>query len=80
MSAENPPVFPMSDYKTPDLINRDGNEISLRDYFATAALQSIAGLTIETAARNRTHADHAKVALAEACYGIADAMIAARAK
>jgi hypothetical protein len=61
----------MNDYKTPDLINRDGNEISLRDWFAGMALQGIASNPSFDCITPPEYASDA--------YSFADAMLAARA-
>ena len=52
--------------------------LSMRDYFAAAALQGLSGMVIQWAATNMSSPEKTKKELAEACFGIADAMIAAR--
>jgi len=55
-----------------------GCGMTLRDHFAGIALQGIAAVTIQSAAGSRANPDETKAELANACYAIADAMLAAR--
>lgn len=73
-------AFPRITERAPDGgVNEWGESgMTLRDWFAGMALQGIASITIESAVKNRANPDNVKTALAEACYGIADAMLAAR--
>jgi hypothetical protein len=52
--------------------------MTLRDYFAAAALQGLVGEMMKSAADNRTTPHIAKIWLADGCYAVADAMIEAR--
>ena len=56
----------------------EGKGMTLRDYFAAAVLQGLSGMVIQSAATNMSSPEKTKKELAEACFGIADAMIAAR--
>jgi hypothetical protein len=72
MSKDNGgPAFPV-----PNDANVNGQEgMSLRDYFAAAALQGwIASLPADAVMTNR------EAGVAERCYKLADAMLAERAK
>ena len=56
----------------------EGKGMTLRDYFAAAALQGISAMVIQSAAKNSRSPKETKKELAEACFGIADAMLVAR--
>jgi hypothetical protein len=53
-------------------------EISLRDYFAAAAMNRILSATLFTSAELPRDPDQTRMELAKACYKLADAMIEAR--
>jgi len=52
--------------------------MTLRDYFAAAALTGLIGDLMKSAASNKQNAHETKVYLAQGCYAVADAMIEAR--
>ena len=52
--------------------------MTLRDYFAAAALQGMVGVAVADAARNRVKPERIPPQLATGAYAIADAMLAAR--
>lgn len=72
--AENPPAFP-HDGSGPGGSLQDRTGMTLRDYFAAAALTGMNATLVETT--NWPTADGANL-MAEAAYRQADAMLAAR--
>jgi len=52
--------------------------LSVRDYFAAAALQGLVSAVITTAAGSARDPDQTGKELSEACYALADKMLAAR--
>lgn len=71
---ENPPLFELENYSdVPHGTSLFGTDITLRDLFAAAAL---AGACVETDAGSIIDRSNC----AEWCYGMADAMLAERAK
>lgn len=52
--------------------------MALRDWFAGMALKGIAAMTIQAGSQTRSSPEDVKKLLAEASYGIADAMLAVR--
>jgi len=52
--------------------------MTLRDYFAAAALQSLAAATMEDTLKRGRDPNKANHQLCHGCYAIADAMLAAR--
>jgi hypothetical protein len=55
-----------------------GKGMTLRDYFAAAALTGLIGEMMTSAANARASASNTKAYLADGCYAVADAMIEAR--
>jgi hypothetical protein len=69
----NPPAFPVLDSTLGDF--RDG--MSLRDYFAGQAIIGLLAETAEAASYGRLRREQ-YASFASECYGLADAMLAAR--
>ena len=70
-------AFPVPTPESTDGRTHDGG-MSLRDYFAAAALTGLIGDFMKSAASNKSDPEKSKDSLVGACYHVADAMLAAR--
>lgn len=83
-NPENPPAFPTFDWKNERVNDQvvhftDNPGMSLRDYFAAKALAGILANKATVEATELSGSKHVPV-LAQACYTLADAMLAERSK
>ena len=62
----------------PEQLIHDANGMSLRDYFAAAALTGLIGDFMKSAASNKKNPEESKNHLVAACYNLADGMLEAR--